>query len=240
MRADDGGVWGRVDWTATAAELIGRKEYRYISPVLLYHPATRQIVKLKGAGLVHTPNLYLKALASQETEMIPDKTTPKPGEGETMDAAAFNQAIAKMLGLPPETPPDALFAKLKEKIEGLRNADNPDPAKFVPVATVQAMLAERNLSIATASEERADQKVADALRLGLIPPAMKDWATALCRSNEASFDSFIASTGPAFSSLLQPSHVAARLPQSRQDRAGAEIADAICSQLGLKPGALTE
>jgi phage I-like protein len=243
LRADDGGVWGRVEWTATAAELIGRKEYRYLSPSFLFHPQTRQIVRLKGAGLVHNPNLHLTALASQEDAMIPQKPTDKPSaktaakpdQGKPMDAAAFAAMIAELLGLPPETPPDELLAKLKDKIGG-----EPDPAKFVPVATVQAMLAERNLSLATASEERANQKVAEALRLGHIPPSMKDWATALCRSDEASFDRFVASSGPAFSRLLQPSHVASVPPLSRQDRAGSDLADAICSQLGLKPGSLAD
>lgn len=235
LRSDAGGVWGRVEWTATAAELIGRKEYRYISPSFLFHPTTRQIVQLKGAGLVHNPNLYLTALASQETAMIPDKTAPKPSEGAPMDPAAFAAMIAELLGLPPETPEKTLFAKLKEKIGG-----EPDPAKFVPVATVQAMLAERNLSLATASEERAKQKVSNALRLGHIPPAMKNWATALCRSDEASFDTFIADIGPAFSGLLQSSHTAKLPPLSPQDRAGSDLANAICSQLGLKPGSLTE
>lgn len=235
MRADDGGVWGRVEWTATAAEMIGRKEYRYLSPVLVYHPQTRQIVKLNGAGLVHTPNLYLTALASQEPAMIPDKTQQKPGDGDAMDLAAFTRVVAEMLGCPPDTPPDQLFAKLKAKL----GAD-PDPSKFVPVAAVQAMLAERNLSLATASEERASQKVAQALRLGQISPALKDWATALCRSDEASFDSFVARTGAPFAKLLQPTH-ANRFPTAAgQDRAGSELADAICSQLGLKPGTLTE
>jgi len=237
--ADDGGVWGRVEWTATAADMIGRKEYRYLSPSFLYHPETRQIVRLKGAGLVHNPNLHLTALASQEADMFPqktaDKTAAKPAESEPMDPTAFAAMIAELLGLPPETSAKALFAKLKEKL-----GTDPDPAKFVPVATVQAMLSERNLSLATASEKRAGQKVAEALRLGHIPPAMKDWATALCRSDEASFDRFVASSAPAFSALLRPSHVAGQPPQSRTDRAGSELADAICSQLGLKPGTLTE
>lgn len=235
LRADDGGVWGRVEWTATASEMIARKEYRYLSPTFLFHPKTRQIVQLKGAGLVHTPNLYLTALASQEPAMIPDKTDPKPGDGEVMDLAAFTRVVAEMLGCPPDMPPDQLFAKLKAKL-----GSDPDPSKFVPVATVQAMLAERNLSLATASEERAGQKVAEALRLGQISPAMKEWATALCRSDEASFDQFVASTGAPFARLLLPTHANGLPTASRQDRAGSELADAICSQLGLKPGTLTE
>lgn len=223
--------------------MIGRKEYRYLSPSFLFHPKTRQIVQLKGAGLVHNPNLHLTALASQETEMLPPKPTDKPAakpgekpaEGQQMDIAAFVAMLAELIGLPPDTPQEELLAKLKEKI-----GTEPDPAKFVPVATVQAMLRERNLSLATASEDRADHKVSAALRLGHIPPAMKDWATALCRSNEASFDSFIASSAPAFSSLLRPSHAAAPPPQSRQSRAVSDVAAAICSQLDLKPGSLTE
>ena len=76
LKADAAGLWGRVEWTATAAEMIGRKEYRFLSPTFLYHPKTRQIVKLKGAGLVHNPNLHLTALASQDTAMQPNTTTP--------------------------------------------------------------------------------------------------------------------------------------------------------------------
>ncbi len=240
VRSDAGGVWGRVEWTATAAEMIGRKEYRYLSPSFLYHPETRQIVRLKGAGLVHNPNLHLTALASQEADMTPpkpaDKSAPKPANGDAMaDPAAFAAMVAEMLGLPPQTPPAQLLAQMKEKLGA-----EPDPAKYVPVSAVQAMLAERNLSLATASDERATQKVDQALRLGHIPPAMKDWASALCRSDEASFDRFIASSGPAFSALLQPSHMGALPATGRYNRAGSELADAICSQLGLKPGSLTE
>jgi len=64
LKAAEGGLWGRVEWTETAAEMIRRKEYRFLSPSLLVHPKTRQIVRVKGAGLVHNPNLFLTALAS--------------------------------------------------------------------------------------------------------------------------------------------------------------------------------
>jgi phage I-like protein len=39
MRSDETGIWGRVEWTATARELIERKEYRYLSPVILHNKA---------------------------------------------------------------------------------------------------------------------------------------------------------------------------------------------------------
>jgi phage I-like protein len=64
--------WGRAEWTATAREMIANREYRYLSPSFLFHAATGAIVRLKGAGLVHNPNLHLAALASQDTEMDTD------------------------------------------------------------------------------------------------------------------------------------------------------------------------
>ncbi|WP_112308696.1 phage protease [Pseudogemmobacter bohemicus] len=59
LRADESGIRERVEWTATAYEMIGRKEHRTLSPSFLFHPKTRQIVRLKGAGLVQSPNLCL-------------------------------------------------------------------------------------------------------------------------------------------------------------------------------------
>ncbi len=235
LKADDSGLWGRVEWTATASEMIGRREYRYLSPSFMFHPKTRQIVKLNGAGLVHNPNLLLTALANQEDTVIRQNSEPTPGDGDTKQSVAFAAMIAKLLGLPAETSEDALLAKLKEKF----GAD-PDPAKFVPVATVQAMLSERNLSLATASQDRAGQKVEEAMRSGHLSPAMKEWATALCMSNEASFDSFLASSVPQFAHLFKTSHTAQAPLGTRRGSEGGEFAEAICSQLGLKPGSLTE
>ena len=238
MRADDGGIWGRVEWTATAAEMIARKEYRYISPVLVYHDKTRQIINLKGAGLVHSPNLYLTALANQDFTMpskSPPETIPtKPTDRSPVGQAAFMAMIAEMLGLPPDTPEGDLFKALKAKLTA-----EPDPEKYVPVEAVQAMLMERNLSVATASEQRAAHKVNEALRLGHLSPAMKDWATALCRKDEASFDRFLASSLPQFADLSRPLITSALPPGSRSASQSEELADAICSQLGLKPGTLS-
>lgn len=62
IRAD--GIWARVEWTARARDLIGSREYRYLSPSILFDKKNRRITRLKGAGLVHDPALHLTALAS--------------------------------------------------------------------------------------------------------------------------------------------------------------------------------
>lgn len=63
--AADGGVEGRIEWTARAAAMIAAREVRYLSPELLVDPATLSIVGLSGAGLTHRPNLTLRALSEQ-------------------------------------------------------------------------------------------------------------------------------------------------------------------------------
>jgi phage I-like protein len=167
------------------------------------------------------------------------------------------QQITEALGLGPDATPDAVLAAImdtksalakitgKDDMTGATMAELasgvvvPDPAKFVPIATVQAMLTERNANLATMAEARAADKVADAMRKGYLSPAMKDWATGLCRSDEASFDSFIATSIPQFVHLMQPSGLTGTPPSARgPSTAESEAAASICAQLGLQPDAL--
>ena len=147
--------------------------------------------------------------------------------------------LAKLLKLPPETPPEELIAALEEALKKLAEA-KPDPAKYVPAEAVAEMLRERNLALATMSEGRASGKVADALRRGFITPAMREWAMALCQSDEASFDRFLSSAVPAFAHLTKPSRAAALPPGTARSPLTATLANAVCEQLGLPPGALND
>jgi len=224
-----GGLWGRVEWTATARELIGNREYRYISPSFLYHPKTKAIVKLKGAGLVHNPNLHLTALANEETDMADaPKTTP--------DAKLpLVQRLAKLLGLPPDADEAAVSAAIAEL---LGEKASPDPAKFVPVEAMQDLLRDRNAKLATMSERAVSGKVEDALRRGFITPAMRPWATALCAQDPESFERFLASSVPAFAHLGRELLPAAFVSQATVQ--GSAEAEAICRQLGLPAGTLKD
>jgi phage I-like protein len=244
MEARPTGLWARVDWTARAREMIANLEYRYLSPTLLYNEKTLEVVKLKGAGLVHHPNLHLTALASQETDMDPDAT--------------ILQQIIEALDLEPDTEPEAVLAVIAKMRDAMSKAGAdpadaqktvaelaerlaaPDPAQFVPIATVRAMLAERNANIATMSEERAREKVTEATRKGYLSPAMQDWATALCRSDEASFDAFLAKSVPAFAHLTAESHLRGLPPGRGRTVTVPAEAEAICAQLGIEPSALSD
>lgn len=236
LRADDTGLWGRVEWTATARELIGRREYRYLSPSFMFHPQTRQVVRLKGAGLVHNPNLLLTALAHEEPDMpAPEERKPAQPDPQLLPR------LAEALGLAPDSDAAAvLSAILAALLPGTALArEQSDPTRFVPVDAVRELLSDRNTRIATMRESEATAKVEAALRAGHITPAMRSWATALCMQDVESFDTFISKSPAPFAHLLRESH-AAGIPPHPAGRAAADTVEeaAICAQLGLKPGAL--
>lgn len=101
-------LWARVEWTERAREMIARREYRYLSPSLLVNRKTTEIVKLKGAGLVHRPALHLTALASQETDMDPE--------------ADFLQQVIAALDLEPDMPPEDVLAVIETMRDTLAKA----------------------------------------------------------------------------------------------------------------------
>ena len=214
MRAD--GIWARVDWTDRARSLIANREYRFLSPSLLVDKITRRVVRLKGAGLVHTPNLHLTALNSQETDMD--------------ENSGFAAQVAQLLGLEEAAEPEVILAALQEALKG---ADKPDPRKYVPVEALQEALASRSQEQISMSEDRARSKVEEAFRNGYITTAAKDWALELCLTDPDSFDNFLKSTVPAFRHLLHPSHTSAEPPRKTRSVAASAEVELLCSQLGL-------
>ena len=149
LRLATNALWGRVEWTERARALIEAKEYRYLSPVF-WHDKAGRIGRLKGAGLVHTPNLHLKALAAEEAPMTDTPETPEPAKAP--DPAAMLAKILGLLGLPPDADAQALMAALEKALA------DPDPKRLVPVAAVQEMLRDRNARLAPPSEAAAGSR----------------------------------------------------------------------------------
>lgn len=209
LKAD--GIWGRVVWTERARNMIAGREYRYLSPVLTHRPGG-EVVRLKGASLVHRPNLELTALSSQETTMT--------------EALA---RVTEALGLAPDAGIDAILAGI-EALGG-----DPDPSKYVPIKAVNDLLAERNTRTATMSQREAEAKVTAAMDAGYLTPAMRDWAVALCHQDPDSFDAFMSSATPAYAHLFTETSLNAAAPRSPSR---GPLALAIATQLGIAPEAL--
>ena len=203
----------------------------YLSPSFQFHPKTRQIVHLNGAGLVHNPDLYLTALASQDTAMHPAN---KPNENAPQ--TDLMKQLAEVLGLPITASPQDLIAKIAALLKPA-----PDPAKYMPVTAVQEMLADRHLERSTNTERRVLAKVNEASSKGyILGGSMREWALALCRSDEGTFDTFLETSGPRFA-YLQKQLVPAGPPPASclatgYAGAGSDLKAAVCAQPGLKPG----
>lgn len=122
LQARTDGIWGRVEWTEEGRALVSSRAYRGISPVI-FHPAkgSREIVAMRRASLVNTPNLQGMATLHQEnTEM------------------AFRDDVAGWLGLKP----DATDEDFQTAITGLKGDEG--------TASLQSQIAEIGAALGVA------------------------------------------------------------------------------------------
>lgn len=195
------GLWAvGVDWTAAAAQEIAGKQMRFISPVFSYDPKTGRIQKLFHAALTNDPGLDgltdLAALAA-------DFFLPAPNHPPEDSMNELLKALLAALGLQESaTEAEALAAVdgLKTNVAALTaQVAAPDPAKFVPVATLTALQGENatlqgQLAALTAEVEggKLDKIVADGLAAGKLTPATEAWARDLGKKDVAALSAFLA------------------------------------------------
>lgn len=195
----DDGLWAvGVDWTAAAAQEIADKTYRYISPVFSYDPQSGRVLKLFHAALTNDPGLDgLTDLAALAADLF----LPHPNHQET----SMNELLKKLLaalGLQETaTEAEALAAMdaLKTNVTALTaQVAAPDPAKFVPIATLTALQGEKNelqTKFAALQAEvdtgKLDKVIGDAKAAGKLTPATEAWARDLGKKDLAALTSFI-------------------------------------------------
>lgn len=107
-RAD--GIWGRVEWTAKAAEHLKNREYRYLSPAFV-HDEPGNVLRIEGAGLVNNPNLELTALASK-----------LPGGETTVKPEDFLKQLAGLFKLPEGSTAEAVVTHAQGVLSDLAKA----------------------------------------------------------------------------------------------------------------------
>lgn len=222
MMAKPEGIWGLVEWTERAAELLSRREYRYLSPVFRHDRKTGAILH---ASLTHTPNLdQLTALASAEEDFMDDTTRAD---------------ILALLGLDPEADDAAVLAAIRalvEKPEEAAQAARPDPTKWAPIGDFQRAVAEVNKMRRGFSLQAAQERVEKDVRDARLLPWMKDWAVELCTSNLPAYEKFMAGVGPGFNHLL--GRTLATAPDLQVEGASDETTRAVARNLGLSEAAL--
>ena len=199
------GILGVIDWTKSAQDMIDADEYAYLSPVFPYDAKTGEVLALMHFALTNDPGLdgltvaALSAFADFSTEEEPHMS--------------LLQKLLASLGLADNTNEEAALAtvaSLKAKvgeIDGLNakvatlsaQVGSPDPAKFVPIATLSALQGEhaalQGQLVALSAEVnggKLDKIVSDGLAAGKLTPATEAWARDLGKSNLAQLSAFLA------------------------------------------------
>lgn len=224
VEARNGALWGRVSWTPKGRAAIEAREYRYISPVFTFDPATGEVMALKCAGLVNRPNLQLPALNQEGLPPMWKKLLAALGLPET---ATEDEAVA------------AVKAMQAEKEVALNAAKNPPNNLFVPRADFDAALnreTDAKAQLAKIVEDgrkaKAEAAVAKAIEEGRIVPATKDYHLAACRTDDglAAFEAMVAKVpvNPA----AKPSGLGEKKPGEGQTALNAEEI-AVTKMLGM-------
>jgi len=55
LTARPDGLWATVEWTPRATEYLQRREYRYLSPVIMVRKSDKRVVQLRSAALTNEP-----------------------------------------------------------------------------------------------------------------------------------------------------------------------------------------
>lgn len=253
---DGSGLWAvNVDWTTKAATHIEAGEYRYISPVFLYDKDGR-VQEILMAAITNNP-----ALDGMDDVMLAAATRMVSLDAQPTQESAMDELLEQLrwlLNLPVGATADDVKAQLQKLIDQLSSgqgtaaasadllqlltanqskiaaltANQADPAKFVPVATMAALQAEIATLRAKVGSNEAEQLVTAALSDGRLLPAQEEWAKKLAKENPAALQEYLASA-PTIAALTGTQ------PQ-RQDPAPTpgQLDDttlAVCSMFGNSP-----
>lgn len=217
--ATDEGIRASVEWTPRAEAALADREYRYISPDFRVDPASRRATRLFCASLTNQPNFDLPALAHvgaganpgeeptmktialSTTALVAALALNEADLSEASVLAAIGQlktardadaavlaSVRTDLSLAADADGEAVLAA----VGAARNAGEPDPARFVPKAALDAA----NARLVQIEEERVLASVDAAVADGKLAPAQRDWAISLGKKDQAALAGFLASVVP--------------------------------------------
>lgn len=224
----DGAIWGRVEWNQLGQDLVAGRQYRYLSPVILFHPDSGIIAGLTSVALTNRPNLTLPAL-NHQTGIMDPKENP------------MLKVLLAALALPEDATQDQALTKIAglkaDLATAINRAENPSLEKFVPRSDYDAALARAanaEQAMDTLKKEQLEAAIESAihtaLKEGKITPATVDYHKAQCRQ-EGGLQRF-ADFCKAAPILGAPSGLGGKQPPEETKALNAEEI-AICSQLGL-------
>lgn len=235
-----------VEWTPAAAQQILDGEYKFISPVIRFAPDTGRVTGLSMAALTNYAGIDGMAQASlvaMSSHFFNDEVLDLP---EDTPMNALLAALLKTLGLDDKADEakaiaalNAFVAKaaadadatvaLTTRIEANAKAD-PDPAKFVPIATVTAMQTQLSSLSLQVNGDAVTKVLNEARAAGKVIPAMEAHLHAMGMSDLTALTKFI-ETLPAIAALAG-TQTQGKAPVDANAALSAEQS-AVCKALGL-------
>jgi len=170
-----------------------------------YDPATGEVLYIRMAALTNDAGLDGMAAAAL-TALNDFSTEEEPPVNETLkkllaaiglaDTASEADALSAVTALKAKA--DSADG-LTTQVAALKAA-NPDPAKFVPVETMQSLQTQVASLTARLNNGEVTEVVDAALTAGKLLPAQKEWAVELGKSNLAALKAYVEKT-PAIVAL---------------------------------------
>lgn len=244
-RPGDGLYVVGVEWVEAARKMIAAREYRYISPLFSYDAASGRVLHLLGASLTNDPGLDgLTDLAALAARLLHPDPPLSPRQETSMSQPFLLQALSALGLAATASESEALAAlnTLKTQNAALSAQVNaaPDPAKYVPVATLSALQAEhaavQGQLAALSAKVRAgevDDVIAQARAAGKLPPALEGWAKDLGTKDLAALSAWV----EAAPVVVKPgaTQTGGKAPEGVATAALSADETKVCAQLGIKP-----
>lgn len=235
FEAREDGIWGLIAWTSEGREKIEGRMYRFISPVF-EHTEDRRIVSIVRAGLTNVPALSMQAICAAT-----DDTENEAGQSMEIDDTKIENVPEDQLRAVLKMILDGLGVSSSETVKGALDrimGDAPPANRSSASSDTATLTGFANLLLEGSERSRAaenQRRVSTAMQSGKLPPALETWGIALCSSNPAAFDHFVEHSPLGY--------LAGEMTRTATTtRIGPEVtngtAEAICAQLGLKPGTL--
>lgn len=241
VRAD--GIWGRVEWTAAAADAIRAQEYRYLSPVLIQSKANGNVLAIRMAALTNTPALDLVQVAASAAFSIDEQSEEEDPMDKILNALGLaagsgeDAALSAIASLKTAASTVALAAGLKadastdEVVAAFTAKAAPDPSLYVPLAAVTELQGTVKTLQQALAADKASSAVDKAIKDGKLTPALKEWGLDLASKDLAKFEAYTSGAPVLTSQQTKPTQERKAGDPPLLDASQAEVARA----LGIDP-----
>lgn len=238
------GLFGEVELTARARQLVAEREYLYFSPVFEYDRQSGEVKRLFMGAITNNPALHgMQAVDLTAAASARFTSTVTPQENDV----TLLEKLLQALGLPAGSDEEAVLAAVAELVKPAKDgagdgaagataaatAAVPDPSQYVPVAAVQQLQASVAALTASAREREVNDLVGPALADGRLLPALEAWARELGRKDVAALSAYLAKAQPI--AALTGAQTGGQPPAAKDANGLSADERAVAAACGLTP-----